>query len=117
MIGGTLHAFFFFIIFNGTVVFGRGEPAETTLTTTRLSQNFVARYRADGALAWANLMFNLDTGDSGGFVTTLPDGSSVFAGDFTGTVTFGPGEPHQTTLDAAGDNDLVFSRLNPDGGF
>ena len=102
--------------FDGTVVFGVGEPGETTLSTVLIVAGYIARYRADGTLTWV-----LDTGvmggDTGSSVASVPDGSSLLVGDFGGSVTFGDGDANEATLTSAGNNDLYLARLNADGGF
>ena len=46
---------------------------------------------------------------------TLPDGGIAVIGTFSGTVTFGLGEPNQTILTAQGVVDIFVARLNIDG--
>jgi len=48
-------------------------------------------------------------------VATFADGSSVITGEFSGTCTFGLGEPGVTTLIAAGSFDMFVARYNADG--
>ncbi len=72
----------------GGAVFGPGELNETTLAS---QFTFIARYGADGTLAWAKA-----TGEPGArFVagaTALSDDSAVVTGRFSWRTLFGPGE-------------------------
>jgi len=45
----------------------------------------------------------------------LPGGSVVITGDFTGTATFGPGEPGEATLTSGGMSDIFVARYNSNG--
>ena len=143
--------------FDGTVVLGPGEPGARTLVSAGLDDAFVARYRADGTLEWAEregttgneIATDVATYADGSFVVcgetwvgryaaggqqlwtrslsppvaggvrgrvaALPDGSSLFGSEFTGTVTLGAGEPTEATLTSAGQSDLFFSRHAADG--
>jgi hypothetical protein len=78
----------------GDVVLGPGEPSEIHLA---LNGFFFARYRADGSLAWGRSTGGNHFGDINRIAATA-DGGLVAVGAFYGTVTFGPGEPNQTTL-------------------
>ena len=66
--------------FDGTVIFGPGEPGARTLTGAGLDDAFVARYRADGTLEWAEREGS-DGNDRGTDVATYDDGTFVVAGD------------------------------------
>ena len=48
-------------------------------------------------------------------VAALPGGDCIVVGAFTGTVTFGNGEPTQTTLSAGNTMDAFFARFASDG--
>ena len=78
----------------GDFVLGPGEPSETHLT---LNGFFFAHYRADGSLAWARATGGNHFGEIDRIAATA-SGGFVAAGAFYGNVTFGPGEPNQTTL-------------------
>jgi len=93
---------------------GNGEPNETRLFAAGDYDVFLARYHADGTLAWARL----DGGE--GFdvalaVAGLPDGSSVVVGTFTGTATFGRGTAGEVTLASQGATDAFLARYGADG--
>jgi hypothetical protein len=94
--------------FYGTQTFGAGEPNETTLTAAGLVplppyfDAFVARYHADGTLAWVRQA----TGESIDWareVVAAADGSLLVAGSLGGTLTFGAGEARETTLSQVGE--------------
>ncbi|MCG8554180.1 MAG: hypothetical protein MJD61_02655 [Proteobacteria bacterium] len=91
--------------FRDTATFGPGEPMETALISTGEFDLFVARYEADGSLAWAKRA-GVEEYDSGLSISALGDGSALIAGSFLGTATFGPGESGQTVLSAAGQRDV-----------
>lgn len=100
-------------VFQGSATFGEGEAGETTLASEGFFSSFVARYEANGTLAWARLV------GGGGWVTTFgattfADGTSAVAGTFTGG-TFGSGEGGLVTLDAVGGMDAFVSRHDTDG--
>ncbi|HDS30327.1 MAG TPA: hypothetical protein ENN67_04700, partial [Firmicutes bacterium] len=100
--------------FRDSVVFGEGEPNETTLVSKGLTDVFFARYGSDGAFLWA-ISFGGIHGDSGGGITVLSDDSAVVTGSFHQTVVFGEGEPNETTLVSESGTDMFIARYNPDG--
>ncbi len=97
----------------GSVTFGAGEPNETVLTPVGGDNVFVAKYNADGSLAWARSAGGADSGGYG--IATLADGSALAAGYFNGTVTFGAGETNETPLTAVGASDIFVAKYDPDG--
>lgn len=101
----------------GTTQFGVGEPNATTLSFGGGSDAFVARYNADGTLAWAKRAGAAggDTYDQGTGVAILADGSAVVGGEFRGAAQFGAGEPGATTLTSTGMSDVFVARYNPNG--
>ena len=106
---------------SATATFGRSEPNETTLTNASASADlFVAKFsREDGSLQWAK------RGGGTGAETVqhlamLGNGSAVLVGTYQPVdITFGSGEPNQTTLtnaEATGTNtDLYIARFNAGG--
>jgi hypothetical protein len=69
-----------------------------------------------GELSWATQAGAL--GATGGSdIDVLPDGSSLVVGEYDYSVTFGAGEPNQTTLSKTPDQgaNLFMARYNPDG--
>ena len=100
--------------FWGTCTFGPDEPNETVLTHDELLDIFIARYNPDGSLVWAKRAGGPNH-DYGYSITTLSDNSTVLAGYFYDSATFGPGELNQTILTSAGELDIFIARYNPDG--
>jgi hypothetical protein len=102
--------------FSDSATFGPGEPGETTLVSAADFDFFIARYHADGRLAWARRAGgDPDTYQWGAALAVLPDGSVLVTGDFTGQATFGPGEANQTELQATGDHSAFLARYADDG--
>jgi len=100
--------------FYGGVIFGEGEPNETILISSGIYDIFIARYNPNGTLAWAKHAGGLSW-DEGYGITTLSDNSTVVTGWFSGTTTFGAGEPSETVLTSTGNDDIFIARYNPDG--
>jgi hypothetical protein len=71
----------------------------------------IHRFNADGSVAWSRTV----TGMRGSAVSGFQDGSLVVGGDFLGPITFGTGEPNETTLVPMGNQDIFVARYNPDG--
>jgi uncharacterized delta-60 repeat protein len=103
-------------IFEGTATFGKGEPNETSLTSSGYKDIFIARYNFDGSLQWAKRAGG-EYGDVGRAITTLLDNSVVVTGYFTIEATFGAGEITEKTLTANGLADIFIAKYNPDGTF
>jgi hypothetical protein len=99
--------------FSGIATFGKGEPHETVLTGS--AGIFVARYEADGTLAWAKGVTGTGGYQNGQGVDGFADGSSMVVGEYSGQTTFGAGEPGQTVLTASNVNTIFVARYNPDG--
>jgi uncharacterized delta-60 repeat protein len=100
--------------FFGTATFGKDEPNEKNLVSTGNIDLFIARYNVDGSLAWAKHAAGLAIVESWA-ITTLSDNSTVVIGTFANTATFGPGEPHEKTLNSPGDHDIFIAQYKPDG--
>jgi len=109
--------------FSGSVIFGEGEPNETTLASPVSVNNIlIARFNPDGTLAWAKRAGgDGDYYDAAGYaITSLPGDSIAITGDFYFEAVFGEGEPNETKLSAyfiypPGDPDIFVARYNPDG--
>ncbi len=75
---------------------------------------YIVRYDGLGDRSWVR-----EIGGSGDTVAldvaALPGGDCIVVGAFTGTVTFGNGEPTQTTLSAGNTMDAFFARFASDG--
>jgi uncharacterized delta-60 repeat protein len=99
--------------FYGSATFGSGEPNQAILTAVDNFDIFIARYNPDGTLAWAKCAGGISYDEYGSGITTLSDNSIVVTGSFQGSATFGQGEPNQTVLTSAGNNDIFIARFNP----
>jgi len=87
--------------YRSNATFGGGGPNETVLDGTAGQKSiFIARYAADGDLAWVVRTTGGAAEVRG--IAALPDGSVTVTGWFQESVTFGPGEPEQTTIYAGG---------------
>ena len=93
----------------GDSVFGEGEENETTLANDH-DGVFIARYEADGTLAWARRADGLVS--VGYAVAPFSDGSVLVSGWFDGTAVFGSGEAGEVTFDEGGN---FMARYEPDG--
>ena len=100
--------------FQNSGVFGVGDPNQTTLGSYGAFDSFVARYNANGTLAWAKHSGGTAS-DAGQGVTALSDDSTVVTGYFASTATFGDGEPNETVIGSYGSNDIYIARYKPDG--
>jgi len=99
--------------FRGSATFGPGEPNQTILTAASEGDIFIARYNPDGTISWAKRAGGSSDYDCGYGITTLSDNSTVVTGWFARSATFGPGEPNQTILTAAGWTDIFIARFEP----
>jgi len=101
--------------FDGSAIFGEGEPNETVLVTPGgWNDIFVARYNPDGTLAWAKRAGGIDYNIGYG-ITVLSDDSTVVTGRFYGAATFGEDEQNETVLVSEGSTDIFVARYDPDG--
>jgi hypothetical protein len=76
---------------------------------------FIARYNADGTLAWVRQAIATRGGGVFIRVAAFPDGSAAVTGSFIGTATFGPGEDNQQMLTSRGSEDIFIARYNANG--
>jgi len=100
--------------FSGSATFGAGEANETVLASPGDWDGFIARYNADGTLAWAKRAGGSSRATGKG-ITSFSGGTAVMVGRFSGSATFGPGEANETTLTSAGDLDICVAKYNADG--
>jgi hypothetical protein len=96
--------------FQGWITFGSGEPTQTLLSGRGDMDAFVARLSPEGALLWASSAGGSGTDVARG-AALLQDGGVVVAGRFSGTATFGGGQPNEASLVSAGDSDVFLVRL------
>ena len=96
--------------FEGSATFGQGQANQTLLTAAGGSDIFVAKYNSSGALQWAKRAGG--TVDEAGYgIAVDSSGNSYVTGYFEGSATFGAGEANQTTLTAAGSNDVFVATV------
>ncbi|MGI8908358.1 MAG: S8 family serine peptidase [Candidatus Sumerlaeaceae bacterium] len=91
--------------FNNTAIFGAAEFYQTTLVSGGREDIFVARYNADGTLAWAKragASIIAPLLDIGFAVATNSDGSCYIGGRFRGDAGFGLND-NPTTLSSNAD--------------
>jgi hypothetical protein len=100
--------------FQSTALFGLFETNQTTLVATGGQEAFVARYQADGSLAWATQLESTIVSRGVG-IAAFADGSSAACGSYEGSTTFGPGEPGQVVLTDAGDGEVFVARFDANG--
>jgi len=97
----------------GTVTLCEGEPFETTLEGSALSDILVARFAQDSSLVWARS----EEGDSISIVGigVMPDGSVVTTGHVNQPAIFGEGEANETAIDSSGSSDRYVASYTPSG--
>jgi hypothetical protein len=103
--------------FLDSATFGQGELNEVTLEGPEGYNDwefFIARYNADGTLAWAERAGGI-LWDRGYGIAALSDGSSVVTGYFSSDATFGEYEVNETVLSSAGAHDVFVARYNSNG--
>lgn len=100
---------------SGTMVFGAGTPTETTIVCPSGYSDWVARYDIDGNLVFATSATSCHDSSIGSAVAALPDGTTIAAGSFTGTVTIAPGTAAEETFTATGFDDGYVVRLAATG--
>lgn len=93
----------------GVVVFGAGEPNETTIDTGGAEGSCIARYAANGALVWAKYIEAETNGIAG-----LGD-AFVICGEFNGTKVFAIGEANETSITSAGSSDHYVAQYGASG--
>ncbi len=101
------------IVLTGYFEWVSGDPPYSTYC----SDIIIARYNPDGTLAWVKQVGGYSYSEGRG-ITSLSDDSIVVTGRFNNSITFGWGEPNETTLTTYGpsnDIDIFIARYNPDG--
>ena len=99
--------------FMGTATFGAGDLNETILSSSGSDDIFVAKYNADGSLAFAKR-----AGGSGvdrANATASTEGGFFITGYYSGTAIFGAGEIHESTLISSGSDDMFVAGYSIDG--
>lgn len=101
--------------FSGTVTFGYGESAETTLEAENTMDIFLARFDPNNDLVWVKQApSTLGTAEAYA-VSAYEDERFVVGGYFIENVIFDPGEPEENELQAIEQQDLFVAKFNPDG--
>lgn len=104
--------------FTGSATFGAGEANQTTLTAAGGAEDtdlFIARYNANGTLAWARRAGGVQSDCAWSVAVRTSDNSAAVAGEFAGQATFGPGEAGQVVLTSAGSSDAFVARYTATG--
>jgi hypothetical protein len=101
--------------FTGSVVLGAGELNQTLLTAEASTDVLLARFQADGRLAWGARAGGLNP-DQSYAVAAFPDGSTLLTGLYASTMTLGPSGPSQRVLQGVGDYDSFLARYDATGG-
>jgi len=110
--------------FSTTANFG-GSDDGLVITPVGDTDMIIAKYQLDGSLAWVSQAGGTDFFGQGLGITTLPDGSSIVAGEFSppgvggapgNTFNFGVGD-REVTLASRGDTDIFVSKYDPHGNF
>lgn len=108
----------FFLVgwFQNYVTFGQGEPNETTLGPAGWMASYVAKYDADGSLAWVEEITEAEVQNTPYGVAALPSGEVFVTGDYRGPAVFGPGDANETVLDGEPDDDDAYlAKYDADG--
>ncbi len=84
-----------------SATFGQGEPTETTLSSAGGNDAFLAWYDAAGNFVRARHAGSSSV-DEGQSVVATSDSGALLTGRFSGSATFGAGDPNQTVLAASG---------------
>jgi hypothetical protein len=96
--------------------FGRGEDNQTVLNSNGMGDVFIARYEPDGKLTWAKSVGSRNWDGVSG-IALLDDDSFITSGEFTEQITFGEGEPTETTLSSVAGPDSFVACFRLDGAF
>jgi hypothetical protein len=97
---------------NGAAVFGAGGGCAQPLVPTGDTDAFIARFSAEGEPIWVRRAAgSFPQAVHSGRISTDRDRTLVVAGMFTGTATFGAGEPAQHTVSSHGSADLFLAKL------
>lgn len=99
--------------FESESTFGEGQTNETVLAADVGRDMFIAMYFSGGTLAWARSEPGDGWFDTGTSIAPLPGSGLIVTGSFIGTNTFGQGEPNETTLVTAGEDDIFVARYAP----
>ena len=96
------------------LVFGSGEPNQTSLSSAGDQDLFLARFTEDGSILWARRAGGPGM-DLAMRVVACPDGTFLLGSLIHQTAVFGPGEAGETLVTAQGAPDLVLARYAGNG--
>lgn len=100
-----------------------GGPGTILPGGDAVNEVYVVRYHPDGRVAWVRKAASPTTAsanDISSGVAACLDGGALVCGEFRGTITFGAGEPGETSFTAEGGTsptDMFVARYRPDGSF
>ncbi len=95
----------------GTVDFNPSPRRRFNVTAGKFATPFIAKYTADGALAWARLVSNSDQYiQAEALGIDRRTGDLLVGGEFSGTVTFAPG---MSFREYPGETHGYWARINP----
>jgi hypothetical protein len=102
--------------FNRRATFGATERNEIILISKNGGNEiFVAKYAANGNILWVTQSegTNRYSGiNKGNAIAVDTSGTSIVTGSFSSEVTFGAGEPNETTLTSAGEGDVFIAKFH-----
>jgi len=98
----------------GYTTFGAGESNETTLFSMGGDDGFLAKYQANGELAWARVLGGIDN-DLAYDVEAMPDGGAVLTGEFQRTAYFDGAQANSAPIDFYGGSDIFLARYDGAG--
>jgi hypothetical protein len=107
--------------YSAGALFGAGEPTEATIEGKAIgTSTFVARFEGNGSFSWVRGIVPTEDSDgvttSGSGAAAMADGGVVFTGTLRFAMTFGNGEPNETTLVSEADSpDIFMARYRADG--
>lgn len=100
--------------FEDAITFDPGGEREVSFVSHGGFDGFVARYDEVGELQWA-IQIGAGDEDGVGDVAAFGVHSFLVTGSYADVVTFGLGDPAETTLRAAGSTDVFVGRYTADG--
>ncbi|MBI2566691.1 MAG: hypothetical protein HYV63_06635 [Candidatus Schekmanbacteria bacterium] len=102
--------------FADAATFGAGEANETTLSPTNgWGDGYVAKYTADGSLAWVRPIISAGIELVRDVAIDPRDQSIVLAGGYNTQVTFGAGEPSEVSFPEPRYYDIFLAKYHADG--
>lgn len=100
--------------FNGSIKFNSIDSNEIVVASGGSDGMFIVKYNSEGLIEWVRTA----TGTASVFgtgVSISDTGFTAVVGRFSGVLTFGVGDPNETTLTSLGVENLFISRYNSNG--